>query len=105
MQIMNDDHRMEPVLKQIVLIVLGSAFLLLLPLLAMQFTDEVAWNPFDFAVAGVLLIGTGLLYVLAAKMVSNPRYRIALGVAFALALFLVWAELAVGIAGTPFAGT
>ena len=30
-------------------IVLAAAFILLLPLLAMQFTDEVAWGPADFA--------------------------------------------------------
>ena len=38
-------------------IVLATAFILLLPLLAMLVTDEVAWGPADFAVAGALLGG------------------------------------------------
>jgi hypothetical protein len=108
MKTMNGDGKFrieQPVSKQIMIIVLGAALILLAPLLAMQFTDEVAWNLFDFAVAGALLVGTGVIYVLSARMVSNARYRIVLGVALAVALFLVWAELAVGIFGTPFAGT
>ena len=48
-------------------IVRTVAFVLLLPLLAMQITDEVVWGPFDFAVAGALLIGTGLAYRAATK--------------------------------------
>jgi hypothetical protein len=42
-------------------IVLATAFVLLLPLIAMQFTDEVDWGVFDFVFAGVLLAGSGLL--------------------------------------------
>ena len=44
----------------------GLAALLLLPLIAMQFTREVAWDAADFAFAGVLLIGAGLIFELAA---------------------------------------
>ena len=36
--------------KNIIRITLTTAFILLLPLLAMQFTDEVNWNLTDFAV-------------------------------------------------------
>jgi hypothetical protein len=95
----------QTVAKRIILVVLAAALILLVPLLAMQFTDEVAWDLADFAVAGALLVGTGVIYVLSARMVSNARYRVVLGLALAVALFLVWAELAVGIFGTPFAGT
>lgn len=106
MKIMNGDGKVEqPVSRQIMFIVLGAAFLLLMPLLAMQFTDEVAWDLFDFAVAGALLVGTGGIYVLLARRVSKARYRVVLAVALAVALFLVWGELAVGIFGTPVAGT
>ena len=37
--------------------------LLLVPLVAMQFTDEVNWGPLDFVVAGVLLLSTGFIFV------------------------------------------
>lgn len=80
-------------------IVLGAASILLLPLLAMQTTDEVNWGPVDFAVAGALLVGTGLLYQLAARKASEITYRAAAGVALAAALLLVWINLAVGIIG------
>jgi hypothetical protein len=89
----------QTVSKSIILIVLAAAFILLVPWLAMQFTDEVAWDLADFALAGALLVGTGLVYVISTRKVSNIRNRAAVGVALAVALLLVWIELAVGIVG------
>ena len=83
----------------IIPIALATASLLLLPLLAMQFTDEVAWDLADFSVAGVLLFGAGLTFELVARKASHIAYRIAVGVAVAAALLLVWISLAVGIIG------
>ncbi len=77
----------------------AAALILLLPLLAMQITDEVVWDLADFAVAGTLLVGTGLTYELAARKAGNIAYRAAVGVALAAALLLVWINLAVGIIG------
>jgi hypothetical protein len=51
--------------------VLAAAFILLLPWLAMQITDEVVWDLADFIVAGALLIGAGLTYELAARKAGN----------------------------------
>ena len=36
-----------------------AALLLLLPLIAMQFTDDVNWDATDFAFAAALIVGTG----------------------------------------------
>jgi hypothetical protein len=83
---------------------LAIALLLLIPLIAMQFTDEVNWSPFDFVLMGVLLIGTGLVGEWALRKVKNLTYRVAAIGAILFAFFLIWAELAVGIFGTPFAG-
>ena len=83
----------------IVRIGLVTAFILLLPLLAMQITDEVVWNLADFAVAGVLLFGAGLTYELVARKEGTIAYR-AVVVAAATALILVWMNLAVGIIGS-----
>jgi hypothetical protein len=80
-------------------IVLAAAFILLLPLLAMQMTDEVVWDLADFAVAGALLVGTGLMYELAVRKPGNTAYRAAVGVALAAAFILIWMNLAVGIIG------
>ena len=80
-------------------------FLLLIPLIAMQFTDEVNWGPLDFVVAGVLLLAAGLVIDLVLRKVKNTNYRIANIIALLIALLLIWAELAVGIFGTPFGGS
>jgi hypothetical protein len=86
--------------KRVIGLVLAVAFILMLPLLAMQLTDQVVWGLADFAVAGALLLGTGLLYELAARKARHIAYRAAVGIALASALLLVWINLAVGIIGT-----
>jgi hypothetical protein len=80
-------------------IAIATACILLVPLVAMQFTDEVAWSPADFAVAGVLLFGAGLTYERVARKGGNVAYRVAVGVAVAAALILVWLIGAVGVIG------
>jgi hypothetical protein len=75
------------------------AALILLPLLAMQFTDEMAWGAADFVMAGALLFGAGLTYELMARTRANIVYRAAVGVALGAALILVWLSLGVGIIG------
>ncbi len=72
------------------------ALILMVPLVAMQFTDEVAWDETDFIVAGVLLFGTGLAYELVARKGGTIAYRAAVGLALVAALILVWMNLAVG---------
>ena len=86
--------------KLIVRIALVTAFLLLIPLVAMQFSAEVDWSLFDFAVAGALLFGSGLAYGLIARKAGNTAYRAAIGIALAAALLLTWVNLAVGIIGS-----
>ena len=86
-------------------IVLTVVLLLLIPLIAMQFTDEVDWKLPDFVIMGVLLLGTGLMCELVLRKVKKIKYRVAICGLLLVALFLIWAELAVGIFGTPFAGS
>ncbi len=77
----------------------AATLILLLPLLAMQFTDEVSWSLADFVFAGALLFGAALTYELVTRMADNIAYRAAVGVALAAALILVWLSLGVGIIG------
>ncbi|KLK89734.1 hypothetical protein AA309_29720 [Microvirga vignae] len=77
-----------------------AAFLLLLPLIAMQFTNEVNWDETDFIVFGAMLAVACGTYELAARMTGNSAYRAAVGIAVAAAFILVWMNLAVGIIGT-----
>ncbi len=81
------------------------AVLLLIPYVAMKVTGEVKWGVFDFIIAGVLLLGTGLACEAVLRLVTTMKYRILLCAALLVGLFLVWAELAVGLFGTRFAGS
>ena len=72
---------------------------------AMWLVGDMKWSRFDFAAAGVLLLGTGLAIEIVLRVVKKFEYRIAICAAILLALFLVWAELAVGLFGTRFAGS
>ena len=62
------------------------------------------WDAFDFAIAAALLIGAGGAVVLATR-VSDLRHRAAICAALLAAFLFVWAELAVGVVGSPIAGS
>ncbi|MEO8516605.1 MAG: hypothetical protein ABI426_07675 [Flavobacterium sp.] len=91
--------------KRIIIILVVVGFILLVPFIAMQFTNEVNWTLSDFIIGGSLLLGTGLLCELAIRKVKNAKYRIVICAALFAVLLLIWVELAVGIFGTPFAGS
>ena len=78
--------------------------LLLIPLIAMQLTNEVNWSLFDFIIMGGMLTITGLLIGIILKKVNNSKNRLILILTIVMIFFLIWAELAVGLFGTPFAG-
>ncbi|HEX5756177.1 MAG TPA: hypothetical protein VFY12_07480, partial [Arenimonas sp.] len=78
----------------------GAAGLLLLPAVAMQFTDEVDWSPFDFVVMGLLLGSVGAVFELALRMARSHAYMIGSGVAAGTGFLAVWVNLAVGIIGS-----
>ena len=81
--------------RSVVGVALATAFILLVPLLG-----RWDWGPADYVFAGVLIFGTGLTFVLAAKKVGNTAYRSAVGVGLAAAFLLVWVTGAVGIIGS-----
>jgi hypothetical protein len=86
-------------------VVLITALILAVPLVAMQFTEGVDWDIRDFTIVAVLLLTTGFAYELAVKRISNPNYRTITALALLGGLLLIWAELAVGVFGSPFAGS
>jgi len=75
----------------------GVASLLVLPLVAMQFTAEVDWGPEDFAFAAILLVGAAAAFELAAWKVRDWTGRLVLAAVLAGAVLLIWADAAVGI--------
>lgn len=91
--------------KRLITIMATAIGILLIPLIAMNLTAEVNWSLFDFIVMGILLLGAGLTLEFILRKIKMLRYRIFFGIALFVVLFLIWAELAVGIFGTPFAGS
>ena len=86
-------------------VALVTLLILSIPLVAMQFTDEVKWSVVDFILMGTLLFGTGVLFVLVMRLSSNIVYKTALGLAIGATFFMVYVNLAVGlIGGGPHAG-
>lgn len=94
---MNTDSKF---LKSTLIVAVVTILLLMIPLVAMQFSTEVDWNPFDFFVAGFLLFGTGFTYILLTRKAINITYRAGVAVGLFAGLFLIWANLAVGIIGS-----
>ncbi len=78
----------------------GAACLLLLPLVAMQFTREVAWTPVDFVTFGAMLASVCGGLELAARVTMNRTCRAATGLALVTAFLLTWVNVAVGIIGS-----
>jgi peptidoglycan/LPS O-acetylase OafA/YrhL len=78
--------------------------LLLIPFIAMQFSNEVNWSIMDFVIAGVLLFGTGLTIQFVLRKVKTRKNRILICGIIILLLLLLWIELAVGLFGSPIAG-
>ncbi|WP_349522158.1 hypothetical protein [Muricauda sp. NFXS6] len=87
------------------LVILTSVLvLLLIPFVAMQFSYEVNWSPFDFLVAGGLLLALGLSIDFAAHKAKSFNKKLIAIAAVVILFLLIWAELAVGIFGSPIAG-
>ncbi|MDA0936931.1 MAG: hypothetical protein O2878_07385 [Bacteroidetes bacterium] len=80
-------------------------FLLLIPLVGMTITDKVNWSPFDFIIMGSLLIFLSIGINFVNNRLKNLKNRVLYIGILVLIFMLVWVELAVGVFGTPFAGS
>ena len=87
--------------------VLVTAAVLAVPALAMAFNigvpdpgqglEGVNWGPMDFAIMGVLILGSGLLFEYASSRGASVAHRAAVGIAVLAGLGLIWVNLAVGM--------
>ena len=83
--------------KRFIWMSIGILILLLIPAIAMQFTNEVNWTPLDFIVAGILLFSAQLACEWVMSKISKKGKQV-LFILLILAIFLfIWIELAVGI--------
>ena len=79
--------------------------LLFIPLIGNFISTEVNWSWFDFIVMGGLLLGLGLGVRFILKKFGQSSNRWSYLSAVILVFLLIWAELAVGIFGSPLAGS
>lgn len=84
--------------------VLFPLLLLLVPLIGMCITEEINWSLFDFIVMGVLFLSVSIGINFTLSKTKNLKNRIIYIGILGLLFLLVWAELAAGIFGSPFAG-
>ncbi len=91
--------------KRLKTLLTGSGVLLLIPFIASQFTDEVNWSAYDFLVMAILLGGTSVVLDIVLTKAKNKQSRWAWGIAVVLVLLLIWVEIAVGVFGSPLAGS
>jgi hypothetical protein len=63
------------------------------------------WSGFDFLVAAVLLTAAVLAFLLFVRPGKSRRYRVVAAAMIIVVLLVVWLELAVGLFGSPFAGS
>jgi hypothetical protein len=78
----------------------AAALVWLAPLVAMQFSAEMAWDGFDFALLGVMLLAACGALELATRMTGSLAYLAGAAVAIGAAFLLVFLNLAVGVIGS-----
>ncbi len=78
---------------------------LLFPLIGMIFSNEVNWSFFDFIIMGILILSLSFGIKIVLYTTKKRMYRILIIGLILILFLLVWAELAVGIFGTPLGGS
>lgn len=86
--------------RSILILAAFTAGVLLIPLIAMQFTTEVNWTFSDFLIAGTGISAAGLCYLFLRERAPNYSYRLASGFAIFSGLLLLWVNGAVGLIGS-----
>ena len=81
-------------LSKLLFIFLG---ILAIPLIAMQFTEEVVWTIGDFIIAGLLLFSVGAIILFLRSLTLKRSQKNLLIIMVLIIFLLVWAELAVGL--------
>ena len=78
---------------------------LLVPFIAMQFTEEVDWGFADFVIIALLLFSAAFIYEFISSRIQSINKKLIVAGLVVVAVALIWAELGVGIFGSPFAGS
>lgn len=74
-----------------------TAVILMIPFIAMQFNKDMNWSAFDFIIVGAIIFGIGTAFAYVVRKGQNLAYKAGVVVAFGTTLFMIWANLAVGL--------
>jgi hypothetical protein len=85
--------------KPLMVVAIITSIILLIPLVAMQYTTEVNWDLGDFIVMGILLFGTGAAFVILTAYSNNYIHKLAMVFAIGATFLMIWSNLAVGLIG------
>lgn len=77
-----------------------ASLVMIMPMVAEQVTDEMAWDLSDFVLLGAMLAGACSAYEVAVRATDNTACRAAVALTLATAVLLVWMNFAVGIIGS-----
>lgn len=78
---------------RLILILLAVPALLLIPFIAMRFTDEVNWTALDFTLMAGMLLITGIACEVALRIIKPTWMRAAAVLAVLLGFVMVWGAL------------
>ncbi len=87
------------------ILLISLVLLLLIPFVGMQYSNEVKWSLNDFIIMGVILLSFGIIINKIIYHVVAFNKRVILISTLIILFLLLWAELAVGLFNSPFAGS
>ncbi len=78
---------------RLICILLAVPALLLIPFVAMRFTNEVTWSVFDFILMGVMLLVTGLAIEGALRIAKITWVKVAAVAVILFGFVMVWGAI------------
>lgn len=87
-------------LKKTIRLLIITALIMLIPIIASQFVEGWAWSTFDWTFAAVMIFGTGVVFEIGRSMNPSILYRAGFGLALLAGFLLIWVTGAVGIIGS-----
>lgn len=78
---------------RLIIILVAALSLLLIPFIAMRFTNEVVWTAIDFITMGVMLVSTGLGIEFALRIFKVTWLKVAAVAGVLFGFVMVWGTL------------
>ena len=86
--------------KKLVRLIVITALIMLIPIIASRYADGWAWNYFDYVFASLMIFGAGALFELGLSLSGNLMYRAGFGLALLTGFMIIWGNGAVGFIGS-----